>query len=55
MSKHFKSRNKNDSVTIEEKSNHNDSVLNLYILFHQLIIVLSGLKSGVLNFTRIVD
>jgi hypothetical protein len=55
IKKNLKKKEVSDSVTLEEKSNHTESVLNLFILFHQIVIVLSGFKAGVLSFTKVVD
>lgn len=39
----------------EEVEKHNQSVLNLYLVFHQIVVVLSDLKAGVLDLPRVVD
>lgn len=40
---------------MKDKQNHADSIQNLYVVFHQIVVVLSDLTAGVLDLPRVVD
>lgn len=53
--KNLKSKNNSSSVTMQDVANHAESIQNMYVVFHQIVIVLSDLRAGVLNLPRVVD
>ena len=55
ISRNLKSKTSSDSVTLHGAHNHEQSVGNLYIVFHQMVLVLSDVKAGVLELPRVTD
>lgn len=52
--RNFQSKALSNSVTMTDAANHHESIVNLFMVFHQIVLVLSDLTGGVLDLPMVV-